>query len=87
MSKTDNKIRESIGHEQEHWDIHEALFGNPETGQLGIVQMNKEMYEAWSAIIWLGKGVTALAIFLAAVGGVWVSFGHTIMKILKTPIK
>jgi hypothetical protein len=52
-------------------EIHEALFGNPDTGDVGVVIMTKQMYEAWSAIIWLGKIITWIAIVLAGVGTAW----------------
>lgn len=64
-------------------DMKKALYGNPETGELGIVQMTKEMYQAWSAIIWFGKAVTALAVFCAAIGTAWVAFGGLIKRILQ----
>lgn len=56
-----NKTQQEINEE-----IHMALFDDPETGRKGLITMNKEMYEAWSAIIWLGKRVGSLIIILAA---------------------
>jgi hypothetical protein len=52
-------------------DVHLALFGDPDTGQKGMVAMTKEMYEAWSAILWLGKIITWIAIILAGIGASW----------------
>jgi hypothetical protein len=65
-------------HEQEHADIHNALFGNKETGEMGIVQMNKEMYQAWSAVIWLGKVITWIAVVVAGIGTAWMAIGGAI---------
>ncbi len=67
----------------EHAEIHKALFGDPTTNELGIVQMNQEMYKAWSALILFGKAVTAIAVFFAAIGTAWATFGKGVFAIVK----
>jgi hypothetical protein len=71
-------------HDQEHIELHKALFGDEETGQIGLVQMNSEMYKAWSIIIAFGKILTTLVIFFAALGTAWMAFGQSIIKFLKS---
>ena len=64
-------------------ELHKALFGDPETGQIGIVQMNSEMYKAWSILIAFGKILTAIVVFFAALGTGWMAFGQSIGKFIR----
>ena len=59
-------------------DIHHALKGDPMTGDIGLVKKVDAMFEAWTSIIWLGKGIGTLAIFFAAVGTVFATFWQPI---------
>jgi hypothetical protein len=70
-------------HEKEHAEIHKALFGDPESGEIGIVQMNREMYQAWSSLIWLIGKLTTLAVILGAIGTAWMAFGSGIKRVLQ----
>ena len=70
-------------HEREHAELHKALFGDPDTGEIGIIQMNREMYKAWSILIAFGKILTTIVVFIAAVSTGWMAFGSSITKGLK----
>lgn len=49
-------------------ELHEALYGNPETGSLGVVQKTDEIYQILSAFKLFGKAVMWLALFMGSVG-------------------
>lgn len=70
-------------HDMEHAEIHRALFGDPESGEIGMVQMNREMYKAWSILIAFGNILTTIVVFFAAMGTGWMAFGSSITKGLK----
>lgn len=52
-----------------------AMYGDEQAKEIGLVQMTREMYQAWSAIIWLGKAATVIIALFAGLGTAWMAFG------------
>ena len=65
-------------------EVHTALFGDPERGLKGVVQMTTEMYEAWSLLIAFGKVIVWCAGVAAAVATAWMAFGGAVKKLINS---
>jgi hypothetical protein len=61
--------------DQDIRDLQAALFGNKDTGEIGMVQKVDKMYEVFSALMFLGKIATWCAVILAGIGAAWSAFG------------
>lgn len=63
----------SRNQEEINREIHEALYGA--NGNIGLIEKVDEVWQVLSAFKYFGKAVMWVALFLAAVGTAWVSFG------------
>jgi hypothetical protein len=62
-------------------DLQKALFGDKDKGEMGMVQKVDAMYEVFSALMFIGKIATWIAIVLAGVGAAWTAFGGGIKRL------
>lgn len=62
--------------------MYRALYGDEESGELGLVQMNREMYKAWSSIIIFGKAVSVVIAIIGSLGIAYTAFGAWLRHLL-----
>jgi hypothetical protein len=64
-------------------EVHQALIGNKELGELGIAKKVDMMWTVFAGLTLFGKAAAWLAVVLAGAGAAWEAMIH----FLRTPIK
>lgn len=64
-------------------EIHIALFGNADTGELGVVQKTNEIYQILSAFRFFGRAVMWCALVIGAVGAAVESYFQIVKHFIK----
>ena len=63
-------------------EIHVALFGNKDTGELGVVEKTNEIYQILSAFRLFGKAVMWIALVLGSIGTAFAAFWEPVKHFL-----
>lgn len=69
--------------EQINSDLHKALYGNSETGDLGLVKKTDEIYSILSAFKLFGKAIMWIALVLGSVGTAVAGYFQIIKHLFK----